>query len=136
MPTESAQSSEAAVRDIFERWAASVRAEDLAGIRGHHASNMLMFDVPPPFASRGLDAYMATWATFYRSQVRPIVFDFADLEITAGDTVAFLTATGRCLYIEKTGEHNDLRFRLTMGLRKKDGQWWIVHEHHSVPASD
>src|SRR5258708_4933950 len=135
MPAESAQSSEAAVRDIFERWVASVRSEDLAGIRANHAAEMLMFDVPPPFASRGLDAYMATWAPFYRSQVRPIVFDFDDVEITAGDTVAFLTATGRCLYIEKTGEHNDLRFRLTMGFRKKHGKAWFLHGPHSVPAT-
>jgi ketosteroid isomerase-like protein len=27
-----------------------------------------------------------------------------------------------------------LQFRLTMGLRKIDGQWRIMHEHHSLPA--
>jgi ketosteroid isomerase-like protein len=29
-----------------------------------------------------------------------------------------------------------LDFRLTVGLRKIDGQWTITHEHHSVPAED
>jgi ketosteroid isomerase-like protein len=28
----------------------------------------------------------------------------------------------------------DLDFRLTVGLRKIDCQWTIVHEHHSVPS--
>jgi hypothetical protein len=27
-------------------------------------------------------------------------------------------------------------FRLTVGLRKVDGNWCIQHEHHSVPAAD
>jgi ketosteroid isomerase-like protein len=26
-------------------------------------------------------------------------------------------------------------FRLTIGLRKVDGDWRIAHEHHSVPAT-
>jgi ketosteroid isomerase-like protein len=102
---------------------------------GRITSGILMFDVPPPFLSRGLDAYMATWQTFYPSQARPISFDFEDVEITAGEDVAFATAIGHCGYIER-GERTDLKFRLTMGFRKQDGQWRIVHEHHSVPATD
>jgi hypothetical protein len=27
-------------------------------------------------------------------------------------------------------------FRLTVGLRKVDGDWRIAHEHHSEPATD
>jgi ketosteroid isomerase-like protein len=27
-------------------------------------------------------------------------------------------------------------FRLTVGLRKIDGDWRIAREHHSVPATD
>jgi ketosteroid isomerase-like protein len=27
-----------------------------------------------------------------------------------------------------------LEFRLTMGLRKINGPWRIMHEHHSIPA--
>jgi ketosteroid isomerase-like protein len=27
-------------------------------------------------------------------------------------------------------------FRLTVGLRKTDGDWRIAHEHHSIPATD
>jgi ketosteroid isomerase-like protein len=96
---------------------------------------MLMFDVPPPLQSRGLDAYMATWDIFYPCQVRPIRFEFEQIVITAGADVAFATAIGHCGHIER-GEVTDLQFRLTMGLEKRDGKWVIVHEHHSVPATD
>jgi ketosteroid isomerase-like protein len=34
------------------------------------------------------------------------------------------------------GGKTDLKFRLTMGLRKDGDKWLIVHEHHSVPAQE
>jgi uncharacterized protein (TIGR02246 family) len=131
-----ARSDEAGVRELIAQWAKAVRDKNLPGIRANHDPDILMFDVPPPFLSRGLDAYMATWETFYACQANPVTFDFKEVEITAGNDVAFATAIGHCVYIEKSGNMTDLKFRLTMGLRKQDGQWCIIHEHHSVPATD
>ena len=125
-----------AIREMFDSWAAAVRAEDFDGIRAHHSPDMLMFDVPLPLFSRGIDAYMDTWKLFYKSQARPVVFNFDDIEITAGEDVAFVTAIGHCLYIPPGAVPTKLQFRLTMGLRKEDSQWRIVHEHHSVPAEE
>jgi ketosteroid isomerase-like protein len=98
--------------------------------------DMLMFDVPPPFLSRGLDAYMATWETFFTGTATPVVFDFDDVDITAGEDVAFATAVGHCINIERNWDKTNLKFRLTMGFRKHGGRWRIVHEHHSLPATD
>jgi ketosteroid isomerase-like protein len=64
-----------------------------------------------------------------------VAFDFRDIEITAGKDVAFATATGQCVDIDPKGKREDLEFRLTMGLRKIDGRWRVMHEHHSLPAS-
>jgi ketosteroid isomerase-like protein len=94
-----------------------------------------MFDVPPPFLSQGIEEYMATWQTFFQWQAKPVMFDFRDVAITAGTDVAFLTALGRCGDIS-SGVRIELEFRLTMGFRKQDGKWMIVHEHHSIPATD
>jgi uncharacterized protein (TIGR02246 family) len=121
------------IRELISKWEQAVRDEDFAGIRAHHAEDLLMFDVPPPLLSRGLDAYMETWKIFYPMQARPITFSFEQIEVTAGDEVAFATAIGTCGHIEH-GERTDLKFRLTIGFQKREGQWLIVHEHHSVPA--
>jgi uncharacterized protein (TIGR02246 family) len=128
-------SDETALRELFARWSKAVREEDFAGIRADHDAEMLMFDVPPPFLSRGLDAYMATWQTFFAMQARPVEFDFHDVAMTVGNDVAFATAIGRCGDLS-SGTKVQLEFRLTMGFRKRDGRWRIVHEHHSVPATD
>lgn len=95
-----------------------------------------MFDVPPPFLSRGLDAYMVTWELFFSNVEKPVSFSFEDIEVTAGSDVAFATANGRCVNIEGAGKREPLEFRLTMGLRKLDGKWRVMHEHHSLPATD
>lgn len=121
---------------LIERWTAAVRSENRDAIRQDHDADMLMFDVPPPFLSRGLDAYMATWELFFSSVEKPIAFDFHDIEITAGEDVAFATATGNCVNIDSKGNREPLQFRLTMGLRKIEGQWRVMHEHHSLPAEE
>jgi ketosteroid isomerase-like protein len=104
-------------------------------IRQDHDANILMFDVPPPFSSRGIEAYMATWETFFASSEKPVTFQFTDIELTAGSEVAFVTAVGHCVTTDKSGQREPLDFRLTMGLRKgENGRWIITHEHHSLPA--
>jgi uncharacterized protein (TIGR02246 family) len=130
-----ASTGEAEIRRLIERWAKAVREEDRAAIRVDHDPDILMFDVPPPFLSRGLDAYMATWETFFSTAEKPVAFDFQDVEVTCGEDVAFATAVGRCVTFDKDGEREPLAFRLTMGLRKIDGRWRVMHEHHSLPAA-
>jgi uncharacterized protein (TIGR02246 family) len=129
-----ASKDEMDIRTLIERWAKAVREENPEGILADHDSAILMFDVPPPFLSRGLDAYMATWETFFSRAEKPVAFDFYDVKITAGTDVAFATATGRCVDVDPKGKREELEFRLTMGLKKIDGRWRVMHEHHSLPA--
>ena len=123
-----------AISDLIERWSKGVRDQDRAAIRQDHDADILMFDVPPPFQSRGIDEYMATWDTFFSFAEKPVRFDFTNIEITAGPEVAFATAVGHCVTIGRDGRREPLDFRLTMGLRKIDGRWHVMHEHHSLPA--
>ena len=125
---------EALIRALIERWSKAVRDENRDGIRADHDADILMFDVPQPLLSRGLDAYMASWEGFISNVEKPISFAFHDVEVTCGEDVAFATAIGRCVDINKAGKREPLEFRLTMGLRKIGGQWRIMHEHHSLPA--
>jgi uncharacterized protein (TIGR02246 family) len=126
---------EAQIRALIEQWSKAVRDENRTAIRDDHDADILMFDVPPPFLSRGLDAYMATWETFFASAEKPVSFAFHDVEVTCSADVAFATAVGRCVNIDTGGKREPLEFRLTMGLRKIDGKWRVVHEHHSLPAT-
>ena len=133
--SSSRTTDEAAIRELVESWAKAVRAKDLDGILANHSADMLMFDVPPPVASKGIEAYRKTWDLFFSWSDDPVIFDIKEMKITAGNDVAFVTALMRCAGTEKTGERLKLEFRLTIGLRKVGGRWMVLHEHHSIPAN-
>ena len=126
---------EEAIRELVEAWASAVRRKDLPAILFNHSANMLMFDVPPPLVSKGIDAYRKTWDLFFSWARDPIVFNISEMDIVAGDDVAFVMALMRCAGTEPNGQASELDFRLTVGLRKIDSRWVVVHEHHSIPAT-
>lgn len=65
---------EAAIRELVESWARAVRAKDLDGILANHSTDILMFDVPPPVQSKGIEAYRKTWDLFFSWSDDPVVF--------------------------------------------------------------
>ena len=85
--------------------------------------------------AEGIEAYKKTWDLFFSWSRDPVVFDVSEMNVTAGNDVAFVTALMRCAGTEAGGERIALDFRLTIGLRKIGGQWVVMHEHHSIPAS-
>jgi ketosteroid isomerase-like protein len=118
------------VRKLIQDWAASVSAGDRAGILAGHAGDMLMFDFPNTV--RGLEQYDRTWDFFYESPKGPIRFVPSELEVTAGEDVAFASCQIHC---DGTSA-GPLDLRLTVGLKKVDGEWTVIHEHHSVPTQE
>jgi uncharacterized protein (TIGR02246 family) len=126
---------EGAIRELVENWARAVRIKDLDGILANHSPEILMFDVPPPIQSKGIEAYRKTWDLFFSWSQDSRIFDISEMNITAGNDVAFVTALMRCAGTEANGDKIELTFRLTIGLGKIDGQWIVMHEHHSIPAS-
>ena len=123
---------EAAVRDLIEKWAKAVRNKNIEGILAYHSPDILMFDVPPPIQSKGIDAYKKTWDLFFDWSRDDLAFDIQEINVTTGNDVAFVTALMRCA--GKAANESELDFRLTVGLRKVDDQWIVTHEHHSIPA--
>jgi uncharacterized protein (TIGR02246 family) len=113
------------IHALVQAWAKAVRAKDLAGALAHHTEDIVMFDVPMPLQSKGIEEYESTWKLFFDSSPGGAgSFDLTELQITAGETVAYVHAI-LCI--------GDSRGRLTMGLRKEGGNWLIAHEHHSYP---
>ena len=125
--------NETQIRQLIEDWAAAVRNKDIEKILAHHASDIVMFDVPEPFKSVGIDEYHKTWDLFFK-YTRQGVFDIQSLKIFADENVAFCFAEMKCSDKSDTPDFVDLYFRLTIGLKKINNQWTIIHEHHSVPS--
>jgi uncharacterized protein (TIGR02246 family) len=129
------RSEDAAIRQVIQDWASAIRAKDINGVVANHTDDVLMFDVPPPVAVRGMAAYRDTWPPFFEAiWLGAAAFDIVELNVTAGETVAFAAALLRCGSAEELAKDSTPRLRLTLGLRKVDGAWHIAHEHHSFPS--
>lgn len=123
---------EAEIRSLIERWAAAVRRGDMAAVLADHATDIVMFDVPPPHDGiRGIDAYRQAWPPFFEWLARGASFEIVSLEVAAGADTAYAFALLRCGMPADLAEHPEIRLRLTIGLRKEDGRWIVAHEHHS-----
>lgn len=122
------------IRNLIENWAEAVRQKNMDAILAYHSENFVMYDVPEPFQSVGLEAYRKTWEVFFK-YTKPGVFDIHELQIINSNDVAF--AFGRMQCADKTDRDHyvPLDFRITIGLKKVQGQWMILHEHHSIPAA-
>lgn len=105
---------------------------DLATVVADHAHDIVMFDVPPPHRGvRGLPAYRETWPPFFEWQRSGAVFEIDELEVVAGEDVAFAFALLRCGSVDELEADPEQRLRLTLGLRRDGGRWVVAHEHHS-----
>ena len=119
-------SDENQIRSLVEKWAKAVRDEDIDGILAHHTDDIVMFDVPAPFQSKGITAYRKTWDTFH-DWAKDLVglFDILEIRVIAGSSVAFCYASMRCAGYSKSRKREELNFRLTIGLKKIANQWMI-----------
>ena len=132
MPRENAKAlAEAQIRGLVDDWAKAIRAKDAGGVMAHYAPASVTFDLAPPLISTGADAqglqvWFATWQG-------PIGYEIRDLNITAGDDVAFCHGLNRLSGTKTDGEKADVWFRQTLCLRKVEGEWRIAHQHESVP---
>ena len=128
---------ETTIRDLITRWVEAIQAQDLEGVLVDHDPNIVMFDVPPPYNGvRGIDEYRNSWPPFFEWLRQGAQFQLLELDVTAGADVAFAHALLRCDTPAEFETNPDNRLRITVGLRKNDGRWVVVHEHHSFPLVD
>ena len=121
---------EVAVRTVMAAWAQALRNKDAAGVTACQADDMVLYGLAPPLVSgagaRSLQAWFDTWDG-------PIGYDFVDVTVAVGGDIAFSHGLSHMTGTKTDGEVVDLWFRHTLGLRRQDGGWKVVHEHESVP---
>jgi uncharacterized protein (TIGR02246 family) len=119
------------IRGLVDDWARALRAKDVDGVMAHYTADSVTFDLAPPLISTGADAKgLQAWFSTWRG---PLGYEIRDLNITAGDDVAFCHGLNRLSGTKTDGEKADVWFRLTLCLRRIGGEWRIAHQHESVP---
>jgi PhnB protein len=132
VPIENAKAdAEAQIRSLVDDWARAIRAKDPAGVIAHYAPASVTFDLAPPLISTGADAKgLQAWFSTWQG---PLGYEIRDVNVTAGDDVAFCYGLTRLSGTKTDGEKADVWFRQTLCFRKVEGEWRIAHQHESVP---
>lgn len=133
MTPTTALNADTAVLDCLERWAAAVRAKDLEGITALYTPEIVAFDAIAQLRFQGLEAYRRHWETCLGFCQGPMDFQLHEIAIHAEGHVAFCHALIECGGPNEQGEMESGWMRMTAGLRRIEGEWYIVHEHHSAP---
>jgi ketosteroid isomerase-like protein len=124
---------QAAIRKVIETWADAVRERNVAGLLANIAPDILFFDLINPLQHYGSDALKKRADAWLASFKGTLAHEIRDLDITAGDDVAFCHSLNRVIGTKTDGEEIDMWWRVTIGLRKIAGVWTVTHEHSSVP---
>jgi PhnB protein len=128
------KTDEIQIRALIEDRAKALRGKDATGFLSHHAADLVKFDLAPPLRAIGakaldrqkLEAWMASWEG-------SIGYEVSELEVAASSDLALCHALLRISGVKTDGARHDIWARQTLGLRKREGAWKIVHEHISVP---
>jgi uncharacterized protein YndB with AHSA1/START domain/ketosteroid isomerase-like protein len=128
-----ALTDEAKVRQLITDQMAAVCAKDLDRVMSFYAPGAVVFDVKPPFQTRGADEWRKIWA-----QCMPYFPDSAktetrDLVVTIGGTAAFAHWLFRFITPDPNHPAAQTWMRLTGCYQKINDEWHVVHEHCSVP---
>ena len=124
--------NETIIRQQITRWFDAVNACDLNGVIADHDADIVQFDVPPPHDGvRGIDSYRDSWPDFFEFLRTGARLELLELDVTAGEDVAFARALSRAGTDADFAAHPDTRLRSTFGLRRDGERWVVTHEHHS-----
>jgi ketosteroid isomerase-like protein len=125
--------AETGILELTDRWLKAVQALDIDGIVAHYAADIIAYDAVSQLRFMGVDAYRKHWQACLAMCPGPMIFEIHDLNIVAGDEVAFGYSLIRCGGTSDSGEEKASWMRMTTGYRKIGRKWMIVHEHFSSP---
>ena len=122
----------AEIRSLLDDWAKAARAGDIPGIMAAYAPDVLAFDAIGELRFRSADAYREHWKACM-SMCPGMTFEIHDLEIEAGDELAFGHYLARCGGTGPDGKEQSGWMRVTVCCRNQGGRWMVAHEHFSAP---
>jgi ketosteroid isomerase-like protein len=127
------ETNEIQIRELIDRWVKALRAKDVDALMLNYEPDILLYDLAPPLLYRGAEVYRQSWQEWFASFQGLVDYEINSLSISAGDEIAFSTSINRTSGMTTTGEQSNIWIRATVCYRKREGRWFIAHEHFSVP---
>ncbi|MBW4421583.1 MAG: nuclear transport factor 2 family protein [Myxacorys californica WJT36-NPBG1] len=125
-------SNEAQIRQLIAAQQRAICTKNVEQIMSRYATEVIIFDVKPPFQIQGKAAVRQMWEDCLPYFPDAFEIDTRDLTIAVNDTLAVAHWLFRLTGME---DHPAIQtwMRVTAVCQKNQGEWQILHEHLSVP---
>ncbi|MBD2777827.1 nuclear transport factor 2 family protein [Iningainema sp. BLCCT55] len=130
--TTAITSKETQIRQLIADQQRAICAKDVDQIMSRYANEMIVFDVKPPFQTKGKEAWRQVWSECLPYFPDSFEMETRDLTITVNDNLAVAHWLFRFIGKE---DHPAMQtwMRVTAVCQNNQGNWQILHEHLSVP---
>ncbi|MBW4505626.1 MAG: SgcJ/EcaC family oxidoreductase [Scytonematopsis contorta HA4267-MV1] len=121
------------IQQLITEQQSAICTKDLDGIMAFYASEVILFDLKPPFQTKGKDAIYRLWEVCLPCFPDSFEMETRDLNIIVNGDLAFAHWLLHFTGTEKDHPAMQMWMRTTAVYQKNYGKWQIVHEHVSVP---
>ncbi len=122
-----------ALHQIVAERVAAVAAKDAAALAARQAPDVVVFDALPPLQARSGDEEESKTRAWFDSYATDIGYEVRDLTVLGDGGVGFCSFLYHVSGTQVTGDQVSMWVRATLGIRRVQGRWLIVHDHESVP---
>lgn len=123
-----------AVQQVVADRTAAYRAGDAERFCAHYAEDVVVFNLAPPLVQpSSSDRGVAGMAAWFEGKGGGVWVEVRDLQVTVSGDLALCTSLQSMGARPEAPQPFTLWYRATLGLRRIDGAWLIVHEHTSTP---
>ncbi|MEZ6047922.1 MAG: nuclear transport factor 2 family protein [Planctomycetaceae bacterium] len=105
----------------------------MQGLTADYVDDAVLYDAIPPYKTVGAENIRKIWESCLPHFPESFRSEHRDLEVHVDGNVAMVHGLHR--FIPDDPEHpcGNTWMRITVGYRKIDGAWKVVHEHVSIP---
>ncbi|MFO0877612.1 MAG: SgcJ/EcaC family oxidoreductase [Gemmataceae bacterium] len=130
---ESGGEDRAEIRRIMAAWSRALEARDLDGLMADYAPDCVLYDAIPPYKVVGADAIRKLWESCLPHFPANFQSEHRDIVIHVDGNTAIMHGLHHFLPTPPDHPSGHTWMRVTVGYRRIDGKWKVVHEHISVP---
>lgn len=131
---KTATSAQSEIQKLIEDQVAAIRVKDVEAATAFAAPDVRAFDLIDPLVYQGKEEVQKRLTQWFESfEGDTLGFDVTDLQISAGEDIAFCSSLNKVNGTTVDGNKLEMFWRATICFEKTDGQWVATHQHSSVP---
>ena len=125
---------EAQIRELLDERRTALENGDAKSIVDQYTADPVVYSLAPPLRQPTDDARdVAALQQWLDEKGGSVKSELRDLEVTVDGDLALCTSLDSMGASPDSPQPFTLWYRSTLGLRRTDGTWRIVHEHSSTP---